>query len=139
MKKFHLDRLTKLGKHLLKKKLGHVKFNFNRYHDNGNAPEGFCGTAGCALGECPVVFPRSWKFEDGEPVTRGENYPNSSACGFFGINYEDAYHLFMPGSQEKKLLHPSRKGMELVGGSTAKEVSQNILHFVKLKKARSRS
>lgn len=52
-------RLRKLADHLMHGKLGHKRFDFNEY----NLPsEGFdekgCGTAGCAIGECPIVFPR---------------------------------------------------------------------------------
>ena len=135
MRKVYLDRLTKLGNHLLKKKLGHVEFYFGHYHVNFDAPKGFCGTSGCALGECPTAFPKQWKFnETDDPVIKENTPPFESATIFFGITRSEANHLFAPHYQIPRMLHPNLKRQELGDKATAKEVSENILHFVEIKK-----
>lgn len=61
------DRLRQLADHLLNGKLGHQIFNFAFYNDRFINK---CGTSGCAIGECPIVFPDDWIWtEDGDPVT----------------------------------------------------------------------
>jgi len=58
------DRLLILADHLLYGSLGHKVFDFNTYNTYDNpfekplegVPRG-CGTHGCAIGECPVIWP----------------------------------------------------------------------------------
>lgn len=54
-------RLLKLANHLLKGELGHEDFYFGAYN-SGEYGEKGCGTRGCAIGECPIIFPRDWVF-----------------------------------------------------------------------------
>lgn len=60
------DRLLQLADHLEKGKLIHREFNFY-YFNFGEEDETGCGTAGCAIGECPAIFPE-WKFDYSFPV-----------------------------------------------------------------------
>ena len=60
------ERLEKLANHLLHGKLGHETFDFSKYNNGsfGKYAEErlkYCGTAGCAIGECPFVF-EEWLF-----------------------------------------------------------------------------
>lgn len=99
MKNIGLERLRKLAKHLTKGKLGHEKFSFGYWND-ATGPR--CGTLGCAVGECPIRFPRQWKWgRRGDPVLRkgSRKTPHDSAEKFFGIIKEEAEHLFIPQSQ----------------------------------------
>lgn len=80
-----------------------------------------CGTAGCAIGYCPVVF-RNVKYEkcdyldylDGDIVVK---FPNcevydtnfEGAEQFFGISAKQAEYLFMPDAY-----HPSKRGPKSV-------------------------
>lgn len=56
------ERLLKLAEHLEVGELGHEVFDFTVY--------GGCGFAGCALGECPTVFPDDWAFRGLTPMLR---------------------------------------------------------------------
>ena len=46
------ERLLRLADHLDHGKLGHEEFDFKQYNDT---TESMCGTAGCAIGECPIL------------------------------------------------------------------------------------
>src|SRR5687767_12693977 len=107
--KKYRDRLEKLATHLEKGKLGHKKFNLEAY---SLAPAGSptCGSAGCALGECPTLFPRQWAFSNvyefysggqyREPSLRaGVECPFLSAEQFFGLRQDEVSHLFFSDSQ----------------------------------------
>ncbi len=48
------ERLLALADHLERGKLGHEKFDFGCYN---NTDSNVCGTAGCGIGECPILFP----------------------------------------------------------------------------------
>lgn len=80
------DRLLKLAEHLRNGKLGHKKFDITEFN-NADGPR--CGTAGCAIGECPVIFPREWKWsKHGYPALRrgGMCYGFDAAAEFFEIS-----------------------------------------------------
>lgn len=149
--KIRLDRLAKLADHLEKGQLGHVKFDFSLVHENGarlttkQRKEGFCGTAGCAMGELPVLFPRKWKFADndyGEPSVRMREGEcpridiiyKSDVTEFFGISESKTAHLFYPGCQHHKWCS---KSLNKMGGlsdkATRKQVAANIRYFIKNK------
>ncbi len=119
------ERLLKLANHLLNGKLGHKTFNFAIYNSNGDGsiPINKCGTVGCAIGECPIVFPRSWTFDrHGLPVLKiyEDNFvmaPYESGCKFFGIEYEDYIKLFTPNLSTNR-------------HATKEQVANNIIKFV---------
>ena len=52
--------LLELARHLDDGKLGHKIFDFAQYNSGNQAK---CGTAGCAIGELPILYPDKWKFE----------------------------------------------------------------------------
>lgn len=133
MKAIHVKRLRKLERHLRTGKLGHAEFDFGNFNVGHKCkPKGWkppvkgCGTRGCAIGECPIVFPNEWYFSDTHkvPLTK-----TGDSHGFFGLKPEEYYHLFIPGCQE-----PNRYGgQELDGKATRTEVADNIRDFLKIK------
>lgn len=146
MNKIHIRRLLKLAAHLEKpaRKRLHKKFDFGCV-SSGTLEEGrrFCGTAGCALGECPAVFPNQWMVRRQVGFLIGTNlyeflvglrnyrYTNtfSDAELFFGLIPSESRHLFMPNRQQ-----PNCYGGKILNESaTARQVARNIRAFLKLK------
>lgn len=154
------DRLKKLAKHLKTGKLAHVKFDFSLVHRNGDklTPKqkklGFCGTAGCAVGELPAVFPRTWSYKKAsedvdfkqEPVvsykgdvkscfinggTEESRIDWNAVQTFFGINENEKDHLFIPGGQEDCWMSPEASHSILHSNASRKEVAENIEWFIK--------
>lgn len=142
-------RLLKLAEHLENGKLGHEIFDFRvfnkdveKYDDEGReffdyvSPKAyFCGTNGCAIGECVTVFPDKWTFNYvSEPVLLGD-YPRfgllhdslASAMQFFDLNPLEVHHLFIPCMQKL------RWGMYLDSDATKEDVARNIRRFVELR------
>ncbi len=127
-------RLLKLAAHLESGKLGHKRFDFEQFN---TGCEQTCGAAGCAIGECPVVFPKAWKFgRAGLPLLVGTNRfadPFKEAEKFFVLSGEEVMHLFAAGEQQ-----PKRFGGRRLGGrAKAASVAANIRAFVE-RKARKR-
>jgi hypothetical protein len=121
MKKLHKNRLLKLAKHLEQGKLGHKIFNM-RVWNAGTFDKNGCGTAGCAIGECPIVFPRLWIFRRNkilqpQPIFRDYTTVFSSIRAFFGLTCREAYFLFVPDTLY-----------------TARNQAKRIRKFVKKKK-----
>lgn len=93
-----------------------------------------CGTAGCAIGEFPRVFPGAFKYlADGATgvVKKSQNeyvqsYP-ALAAEFMGITVKEAMHLFYPSKQCPE----SYGGEMLFSDATPKQVAANIRAFVK--------
>ncbi len=142
--KEHRERLKTLARHLDTGKLGHKRFDFNHFNrlyywdkeaekfsprpGKAFAPVG-CGFAGCAIGECPVVWPEAWTFAGPNPVLRTNtgDYPTTSAERWFGLSKAAIGHLFMPFEQK-----PARfGGKKLDGRATRKEVARNIVAFLR--------
>ena len=139
-------RLLKLAEHLETGKLGHKKFDFSLYNSEKSGFEAVepysCGYAGCALGECPIVFPKLWQFAvDGTPVLRTSDKDNKDLDGsresesFFGITYQEAGFLFIPAwknytdwSKEKE--QPPWNKKVLPTTATKKQVAAAIRRFV---------
>jgi hypothetical protein len=129
MKTLHKKRLLKLAKHLRSGKLGHKRFNFNTFNEGEKNEQG-CGTTGCAIGECPIVFPKQWHFDAAkDPVVRGELSCSDSGEVFFGISYMEFAHLFFPQGQDVE----KYGGKFLEQNATPKQVAANIEAFVKRK------
>ena len=100
MKATYKNRLLKLAKHLESGKLHHKTFDLNTYH---------CGTRGCAIGECPKVWPKLWKFTRDIPKYKINTLATGSAMEFFDISGCAFQYLFTPqcylhviGKQAKK-------------------------------------
>ncbi len=72
------------------------EFDFSTFTGCGET----CGTAGCAVGALPLIFPDDFRYTNGfvEPKsglpTATEWYPGVSE--YFGLSAEDADELFMP-------------------------------------------
>lgn len=119
------DLLRQLAQHLKEGKLGHEIFDFSQYN---NGSLGNCGTRGCAIGECPVLWPELWIFHKvhGDPVLikQGEN-TRMSGMLFFGLSVDQYEHLFQPLSQDNE----SYGGDYLSGWASRYMVANNILAF----------
>lgn len=134
MKQLYKNRLKKLADHLLSGKLGHKKFDFsswNRTEDYDGGEPYKCGYAGCAIGECPIVFKRDWEFgPKGNPSLKGMRNLYAAKAGefYFGIDGFAFNHLFVPNLQR-----PDRYGGRRLGDKAkAPSVAKNILTFLKM-------
>jgi len=131
------DLLRKLANHLLNGKLGHEKFDFNYYNigkKNGvvDSPENRCGTNGCAIGECPVIWPKKWTWNDfSDPCVRGIPSTTDSIETFFCLTYHQQQHLFIPNNQSPDIYG----GLHLDGDATKEQVANNIIQFCELAEA----
>jgi hypothetical protein len=138
-----LDYLRRLSTHLKKGKLGHKRFYFgawNTFFWGGveKAPiEPYkCGYAGCAIGECPIVFKnQGWKFnQDGQPVHGSSREIRTSITKFFKITEREAQHLFFPLRQ-----NPDKFGGEvLLWNASRRDVAHNIDIFIARKRRQLR-
>lgn len=90
MNKQQKARLVKLEKHL-RQMPASAPFDIGNYGsgDEGHNP---CQTAGCALGECPALFPRSkWAWSWTNQLNyRGSPFCSQGTRGFFGLEYRDS-------------------------------------------------
>ena len=135
------DLLKTLSAHLRAGNLGHQKFDFSCF--NRDIREGeqvptaarTCGSNGCALGECPIVFPNDWRFGDnGLPCTgdtsewRGAGHVFADAAVFFGINVNATEHLFNPEVQRPH----TYGGRYLPEHASKEDVADNIDAFLAL-------
>ena len=122
-----IDRLNILWYHLKYGDLGHEKFDFGQYSNGINK----CGTAGCALGECPTIWDE-WEwgiasvFLKGGELQDGGKYGTHGAQKWFELDYDEAQHLFMPISQ----ITGRYGGKVLRAGATRYQVSDNIKAFI---------
>ena len=80
--------------------------------------EGRCGTAACAVGWLPKLFPRSWKWYDlpNSIFSRVQRLSKNTsgrwdnledAANYFSITPFEAEHLFYPGSYRSGNVHPT--------------------------------
>lgn len=107
MEQIHIDRLKLLAHHLISGHLGHKKFDYASYNDGMEGSQNRCGTIGCAIGECPIIFSADWAFaNDGNPglrkiidlETNNYNLPQMSGTAFFQIQPVIYNYLFVPNS-----------------------------------------
>lgn len=120
------DRLRQLAEHLETGTLGHETFDFSQYN---NVEKNKCGTAGCAIGECPILWPKSWRFDSiGLPYLkeRKEFDPYRSGMEWFGIDSSEYCHLFLPEEQ----MTWEFGGKHLNDNATRYEVAANIRAFI---------
>lgn len=149
MRKINYNRLLKLATHLEKGKLGHRKFNFGLYNDK----EFKCGTSGCAIGECPIAFPKDWEFRNDQIVclvnqrqsefSDGYDMNNAAAKKFFGITEAEYCHLFLPtptyASTSDIQQNVRKYGGSVLGVRAKKEqVAANIRAFVKVMRKKTK-
>jgi hypothetical protein len=151
------ERLLQLADHLETGNLGHELFAFDVFNstDSADPIEPYtCGTKGCAVGECPVIWPENWCFnknamptvkdwgsEPGSPqadelpkhLRDHERLISASsilmyAAHWFGISPGDADLLFVPDISSAW----SYQGSDHLPGDVTKEaVAVNIREFVK--------
>ncbi len=123
------ERLLKLAEHLESGVLGHKEFDFDQFNTGLRGEKG-CGTVGCALGECPIVFPKSWKFGGYTKMLpglkRGKLYTYEAAEKFFGVSGAASQHLFCPSAQNTQEFG----GNDLDRNATRHQVAANIRAFV---------
>ncbi len=104
-------RLSKLANALEKGvKAKKYKFNMGAWVGKRNstaATKHDCGTAGCAIGYCPIVFPSLAKYHFDEDMqdweirfrdSRGSGSTIDEAADFFGLRYQEARNLFFSTS-----------------------------------------
>lgn len=126
--------LLELARHLEEGKLGHKKFDFSMFNDISSAPK--CGTAGCAVGELPILFPKKWVWNQfGEPVLwsssrdEADDYNENTlddVAYFFDLSDAEVHHLFVPELQETELYG----GRDLSSDATRYQVACNIREFI---------
>src|SRR5947209_5771219 len=125
----HFERLEQLAAHLESGHLGHEEFDFSVYN-NSNGP--CCGFNGCAIGECPTLWPNDWYFNEiGIPYLKNFDGAMESGCEWFGINEKEFKSLFVPFSRRV-----AWNVAPLVNSSTKEQVAEGIRHFVQYMKAR---
>ena len=73
---------------------------FGEDGDELNLPGADCGTAACAIGWCPNVFPRNCEYQNHGYISvvdkNTQKTDFSFAQDFFGLNREESYYLFDP-------------------------------------------
>jgi hypothetical protein len=147
LEKKYRDRLLKLAKHLEGRRLGHKKFDFTIFSEGKLNRAGTCGTSGCAIGECPTLFPRDWRMTvevdiNGKRTSSGPELRRSkdqygyrlgnfnAAEKYFGLSENDARVLFQPADTFDDLLIPP--GIRRLGDrAKPKSVAKNIRNYVK--------
>lgn len=137
MKHYHRQRLLKLAAHLESGQLSHKEFNFSFFHlpfgslsASLATPEdaNLCGFAGCAVGECPAVFPKRWRMARFGPKLKGTRGLSTleQAQKDFDLRQLEVQHLFIPGEQK-----PSTFGGRFLSDkATRRQVARNIRIFV---------
>lgn len=150
------ELLLQLAQHLETGTLGHAVFDFHIFNSNtskeyspdgrayrvpserepGDGPRNVCCTNGCAIGECPIVFPDAWHFDStGQPSLRSFDatkvigwslHPVHNAADFFGISNADAKFLFMPVND----YHPLDTVGRLPNNATKEQVAARIRAYV---------
>lgn len=137
MKKVYKERLSKLADHLDSGKLGHKKFDFDHWNHvqfGEDFDDKGCGTCGCAIGECPIIFPRQWEFRANFPVLKKIQNQHEecvtpvtkSGTEFFGLEHPEFRHLFTPMGQDTE----AYGGKTLSAKARRKSVASNIREFV---------
>jgi hypothetical protein len=118
------ERLLKLADHLLNGELGHREFDFTTYNNS----IGQCGTRGCAIGECPIVFPEDWvwRYDSYCPSLINKDILSAAACAreYFEISDDEYSILFIPQFFEEK----DRPGLYYY--ASKEEVANQIIDFV---------
>lgn len=97
--KKHASRLLTLA-WFLRTQVDAAEFDMTRWvHGDPERlfDEHTCGTTACAIGYCPVVFPKQWKYDGScmpvviERDSSGRGYEESE---FFGVNGAEWLNLF---------------------------------------------
>jgi len=133
--KIRFDLLEQLADHLDRGQLGHEVFDFSTWNSchrvhSDYAPNG-CGTNGCSIGECPILWPDKWTFHEWNrrPILIGSGLlPITSAAEFFGLSIEDCNYLFTP--MGTITTHPITCGTQLPRTATRYEAAAHIRDYI---------
>ncbi len=124
------ERLIQMAEHLESGKLGHEVFDFSTVNDIF-LPK--CGTAGCAIGELPIIWPNNWKWSiSGSISFIDKHYDDLDECvdecvgEWFDLDEFMVYHLFYPENQKVRVFG----GVELTESATRYDVAANIRAFI---------
>jgi len=106
--KIRVGRLRKLAKHLRSEHRVHKKFVFDVEAEGKMDKDGnYCGSAGCAMGEFPALWPKKWSWKLFSPheyyvVHKNPNIEekSKSITKFFSITERQVNHLFFPYQQD---------------------------------------
>lgn len=132
--------LRELEAHLRSEQLGHEKFDFTTINTLNEEDVHKCGTAGCAMGEMPIVWPEQWGFfrtmvgkKTTEVYEEGEwDFSDHAIARWFGV-YDDheepseLMHLFYPNEQCTTIFG----GKHLEDDATKEQVADNIDAFIR--------
>ncbi len=144
MKKLHADRLEKLASFL--EQLPRKKFDFSAIVCGTDMPRKDlgCGSQACAIGWCPVVFPRLAEYyREPHPWStdlsifvrpKGETYGDMIDVGrvLFGLSPNETEALFDPNCS---VCREDLRLAETGENATPKAVAKNIRKFIKIKQA----
>jgi len=121
------ERLLQLADHLDHGQLGHEVFDFSEVNTI-EAPK--CGTAGCGMGELPILHPSDWTWSDmGNPllIDSANGNMEEDVMYWFEIEMTHMDHLFFPNLQ-----NPDEFGGSVLGcKATRYDVAAHIREFVK--------
>ena len=142
----HKKRLLKLADFL--DKLPRKKFNFTEVVSGQETPNKTltCGSQACAIGWCPVVFPRLTEYHITSGWSTAHNFLVVKMKGvdfdggsldsvthigeeLFGLDYSESYALFVPNNTQALGL-----GLRSLGDdATPKQVAKNMRKLVDIK------
>jgi len=136
------DLLTRIATHLRGDDRGHPVFDFSHVSSYNEFAECLpsvphCGTAGCAIGEFPIIFPDKFIFARSvDPSLRNirmKDTPHEDisvsgeVSSFLGIPRDAVDHLFYPYTQSVRAF-----GGDLLPYDASRfEVANNIDDFIK--------
>lgn len=139
MKTLHAKRLMKLARFLLT--VPQEMFDFSIIVKGKKTPrkQMDCGSKACAIGWCPVVFPKMASYMSidhsassyiVQPIKNGKNIANQkyfhgTSEHLFGLTDDESALLFEPNTR------PHFGLQRLDGGATAWNVAHNIALFVR--------
>jgi hypothetical protein len=151
----YLERLQKLANSNFEEVI--IGTNRERFSfavlNSGVTDEKGCGTAGCLMGEFPMIFPEfmfsskavglrlncdlakvngNFEFKESElPEIGAFDKTDKYVCLFFGLTPEQEYHLFYPHCQKPELYG----GRDLSHAATREKVISNLKIFIEKVKA----
>jgi len=136
--KIRVGRLRKLAKHLRGTHRVHEDFCFDTLAEGEFIDGNYCGSAGCAMGEFPAVWPKEWRWEifssaisEFEVIHKSQGDHEETnyrvMADFFSITEEQVRHLFIPYGQNREYF----SGKSLCDDATRFEVADNIDAFIK--------
>jgi hypothetical protein len=117
------DLLRQLAAHLRSDNRAHPIFDYTTFNDTETpdadfAASNICGSRGCALGECPAIWPELWQWSGYLVTYKYNTMPFDGAVEFFNIEYREASFLF-----------GCTRTSPLPGNATAAQVADHIETF----------